>query len=47
MHALGEGVSIRDRDFRILHQNQINIDALGDHTGEVMLSGPPRPGAGV
>ena len=33
IHAIGEGISIRDRDFRILYQNQIMIDALGDHAG--------------
>jgi len=32
--AIGEGVSIRDRDFRIMYQNQATIDGIGDHTGE-------------
>ncbi|MEJ2690785.1 MAG: PAS domain S-box protein, partial [Deltaproteobacteria bacterium] len=35
MNAIGEGISIRDRDFRILYQNQTAIDVSGDHTGEV------------
>ncbi|MFC1524627.1 ATP-binding protein [Thermodesulfobacteriota bacterium] len=32
--ALGNGISIQDRDFKIVFQNQIQIDMLGDHRNE-------------
>jgi len=35
VHAIGEGISIRDRDFRILYENQVTIDTLGDHKGQL------------
>lgn len=35
IHAIGDGVSIRDLDYRIMYQNQIMIDYTGDLTGEL------------
>jgi PAS domain S-box-containing protein len=35
IHAIGEGISIRDRDYRVIYQNQSNIDTVGLHTGEM------------
>jgi PAS domain S-box-containing protein/putative nucleotidyltransferase with HDIG domain len=32
--AIGEGISIQDRDFKIIYQNQIQKDLIGDHVGE-------------
>ncbi|MDA8433902.1 MAG: PAS domain-containing protein [Nitrospiraceae bacterium] len=32
--AIGDGVSIQDADFRVLYQNQIHKDLMGDHGGE-------------
>ena len=32
--AIGEGVCIEDRDFRIVYQNQVHKDLIGDCTGE-------------
>lgn len=32
--AIGDGISIRDTEFRIVYQNQIHKDNMGDHTGE-------------
>lgn len=32
--ALGDGVSIQDRDFRILYQNEVHKKLIGDHVGE-------------
>jgi PAS domain S-box-containing protein len=32
--AIGDGFSIHDTDFRILYQNQVAKDLLGDHVGE-------------
>ncbi len=32
--AMGDAISIQDTDFRILYQNQIHKDIVGDHTGE-------------
>ncbi|MBI5631978.1 MAG: response regulator [Nitrospirae bacterium] len=32
--AIGDGISIQDREFRIIYQNQIYKDMLGDHIGE-------------
>ncbi len=33
--AMGDGISIQDADFRILFQNQIHRDLIGDHLGEL------------
>ncbi len=32
--ALGDGLSIQDRDFRVLYQNQAHKDIVGEHVGE-------------
>jgi len=32
--AIGDGISIQDRDFRILYQNQMQKNLVGDHIGE-------------
>ncbi len=32
--AIGDGVSIQDRDFRILYQNQTHKELMGDHVSE-------------
>jgi DNA-binding response OmpR family regulator len=32
--AIGDGISIQDRDLRIVYQNQIHISTFGDHRGE-------------
>jgi response regulator RpfG family c-di-GMP phosphodiesterase len=32
--AMGDGVSIQDREFRILYQNRAHKEMLGDHVGE-------------
>jgi len=32
--AMGDGISIQDADFRVLYQNQIHRDLIGDHVGE-------------
>lgn len=32
--AIGDGISIQDTDFRILYQNEIVKDWMGDHAGE-------------
>ncbi|MEW6220647.1 MAG: ATP-binding protein [Thermodesulfobacteriota bacterium] len=32
--AIGDGISIQDRDFKILYQNQVHQDFLGSHLGE-------------
>lgn len=32
--AIGDGIMIQDREYRILYQNQIQKDINGDHTGE-------------
>jgi diguanylate cyclase (GGDEF)-like protein/PAS domain S-box-containing protein len=32
--GIGDGVSIQDIDFRILYQNQVHKDIIGDHIGE-------------
>jgi signal transduction histidine kinase len=32
--ALGDGISIQDKQFRVLYQNQIHKDMVGDHSGE-------------
>lgn len=34
MAAIGDGISIQDREFRIIYQNRISKDMFGDHTGE-------------
>ena len=32
--AMGDGISIQDRDFRVLYQNQVHRNMIGDHVGE-------------
>jgi PAS domain S-box-containing protein len=32
--AMGDGISIQDTDFKILYQNQVHRDIIGDHIGE-------------
>jgi PAS domain S-box-containing protein/putative nucleotidyltransferase with HDIG domain len=32
--AIGDGISIQDRDFKILYQNQVLINLTGNHVGE-------------
>lgn len=32
--AIGDGISIQDRDFKVLYQNRIHRDMIGDHVGE-------------
>jgi PAS domain S-box-containing protein len=32
--AIGDGISIQDTDFKILYQNQVNRDMIGDNIGE-------------
>ncbi len=32
--AIGDGISIHDTDFRIIYQNRVAKDLLGDHVGE-------------
>jgi PAS domain-containing protein len=31
--AIGDGITIQDRDFRIIYQNQVHVDTHGDHVG--------------
>jgi signal transduction histidine kinase/CheY-like chemotaxis protein len=33
--AIGDGISIQDRGFKILFQNRINKDLIGDHAGKL------------
>ena len=37
--AIGDGISIQDRDFRILYQNQVHKNMLGSHIGEYCYTG--------
>jgi PAS domain S-box-containing protein len=32
--GIGDGISIQDRDYRIIYQNQVHKDLIGDHVGE-------------
>ena len=32
--AIGDGISIQDRNFKILYENRIHKDMIGDHVGE-------------
>jgi signal transduction histidine kinase len=32
--ALGDGISMQDRNFRVLFQNEVHKNMVGDHTGE-------------
>ncbi|MBU0729160.1 MAG: PAS domain S-box protein [Proteobacteria bacterium] len=34
LSAIGQGLSIQDTDFKIIYQNQLHKDLLGDHVGE-------------
>ena len=33
--AIGDGISIQDRDYRILYQNEVHKQFVGDHEGEL------------
>ncbi|KAF0216534.1 MAG: PAS/PAC sensor-containing diguanylate [Geobacteraceae bacterium] len=37
--GIGDGITIQDTDFKIIYQNQICKDILGDHVGEYCYSG--------
>ena len=32
--CIGDGISIQDRDFKIMYQNQVHKEIIGDHVGE-------------
>ena len=32
--AMGDGISIQDTDFKVLYQNQVHKDMIGEHVGE-------------
>ena len=32
--AMGDGISIQDTDFKVLYQNQVHRDIIGEHVGE-------------
>lgn len=32
--AIGDGISIRDTNYKLLYQNQVSINFIGDHVGE-------------
>src|SRR5512135_1156812 len=34
MNAIGDGVSIIDRTYKVLYENQVHKDMLGDHVGK-------------
>ncbi|MDP3298297.1 MAG: PAS domain-containing protein [Thermodesulfovibrionia bacterium] len=34
LEAIGDGVSIQDTDFKVLYQNQVHKNIIGDHAGE-------------
>ena len=34
IEAIGDGITIQDKDYRILYQNQITINQMGNHVGE-------------
>ena len=38
MHSMGDGLSIQDRNMRIVYQNQFIIDHFGSHIGEYCYS---------
>jgi len=33
--AIGDGISIQDRNFKVLYQNRVHKELAGDHTGEL------------
>jgi two-component system cell cycle sensor histidine kinase/response regulator CckA len=33
--AIGDGISIQDRNFRVLYQNKVHKEMVGDHNGEL------------
>ncbi len=37
--GIGDGISIQDRDFKVLYQNQIHKDMIGSHEGEYCYAG--------
>jgi len=37
--AIGDGISIQDRDFRVLYQNDAHRRMIGDHVGELCYQG--------
>jgi PAS domain S-box-containing protein len=40
--AIGEGISIQDRDFKVLYQNEVHKELVGDHVGEFCYRGYQR-----
>ena len=32
--GIGDGISIQDRDYKVIYQNQVHKDLVGDHVGE-------------
>lgn len=36
--AIGDGISIQDRNFRVLYQNRIHMDMIGEHAGAVCFN---------
>jgi diguanylate cyclase (GGDEF)-like protein/PAS domain S-box-containing protein len=43
--GIGEGISIQDIDFKILYQNQVHKDIIGDHAGEYCYRAYERSGS--
>ena len=39
IEGIGDGVSIQDGDFKVLFQNQVHKDFIGDHVGEYCYQG--------
>jgi PAS domain S-box-containing protein len=39
IEGIGDGVSIQDTDFKVLFQNQVHKDFIGDHIGEYCFQG--------
>ncbi|MDO8736988.1 MAG: ATP-binding protein, partial [Thermoleophilia bacterium] len=39
IEGIGDGVSIQDTDFKVLFQNQVHKDFIGDHVGEYCYKG--------
>jgi PAS domain S-box-containing protein len=37
--GIGDGISIQDRDYRIIYQNQVQKNLVGDHVGEFCYKG--------
>lgn len=43
--SIGDGISIQDTDFRVLYQNQIHKNLIGDHAGEFCFAGYEKRGS--